>query len=445
MPSTSRRLLCITAAALLILLAACQPAPVAVLDAGPAFPTVTPGRLLVGDLGPPLNLGAQANPATVIAEANPPTPTPNFGQCPLANPTLALDPLAPSSAQAVADAISAWLSAGGSLEGLEAGLRDRWGLTNAGEAGGFVRADLDLTGEGSPEIIVSLITPDAGGALLIFACEDGRILTRYAGLPDDGLRGEPPRLLNTSDLNADGRPDLVFASRACDEDDTCRFRTQLATYDLLRGRFRNLLEGAIRSDELPRLEDVDADRVLELIVPMTDDGDSERGPVRTGEIIYDWNGLTYVRSFTTLDPPRFRVQVVHEADAAFAAGDYATAGLLYDQALNDRALENWWNDDSATLPAYALYRLLLLYSFTGDDRLAELQSRLLQSYPDLVAAPIYAELAVRYWSIYQATNNLRSACAEVRSIMAARPEATDLLNRYGSRSPAYTVASICPF
>lgn len=412
----------------------------------PSFPTVTPGRVLQGDLAPPLPGGAPLiNPATVIAQSNLPTPTPNLLACPAGNPSLALDAVAPSSAQAVAEAISAFLSAGGSAEALQTGLRDRWGLINDSEAGGFVRADLDLTGEGTPEVIVSLITPEAGGALLIFACVDGRVLARYVGLPDDGLRGEPPRLLNTADLNADGLPDLVFSSRACDEADDCRYRTQMATYDPGRGRFRNLLEGAVRTAELPRLEDSDADRVTELIVPLSDSGDADSGPLRTGEITYDWNGATYVRSFTTLAPPRFRIQVIHEADAAFAAGDYEASARLYEQAISDAALEAWYNNDTQTLPAYALYRLLVLFSFTGDDRLVETQSRLLQAYPDLTAAPVYAEMALRYWSTFQASNNAGSACAEVRAIMAARPEALDLLNRYGSRSPVYTAAQLCPF
>ncbi|MFN8377785.1 MAG: hypothetical protein U0452_03865 [Anaerolineae bacterium] len=407
---------------------------------------MTTGAVQIGALGPPLDGNvAPSNPATVIAQANQPTATPNLAACPIGDPSVTLETSAPVSAQTVADTISTYLSAGGSLNGMESGLRDRWGMINASESGGFVRSDLDLTGEGSPEVLVSLITPDAGGALLIFSCMDRRILTRYVGLPDDGLRGEPPRLLSSSDLNADGLPDLVFASRACDENDDCRYRTQMVTYDRVRGRFRNLLEGALQSADLPRLEDVDADRVTELILPMTDDGNAETGPLRTGEIVYDWNGAVYVRSFTNEDPPRFRVQVVQEADAAFAAGDYATAALLYQQAADDSALANWQNDDSAILPAYAMYRLLLLDSFTGDPRLVQTQARLLNAYPDLAAAPVYAEMALRYWTTLQATNNLRSACDDVRAIMAARPEAVELLNRYGSRSPAYSTASLCPF
>jgi hypothetical protein len=427
-----------------VFLGACQPAPVARED-GPSFPTVTPGRVLVGDLGPPLVGVPQINPATVVAQANPPTATPNLLACPTTDPALTLTAAPPASAQGVAEAIAAFLSEGGTTDALRAGLRDRWGLINDSEAGGFVRQDLDLTGEGAPEIVISLITPDAGGALLIFACFNGRVLPRYIGLPDDGLRGEPPRLLNSADLNADALPDLVFTSRACDENDDCRYRTQMATFDAGRGRFRNLLEGALSTADLPRLEDLDGDRVTELIVALSDPGDADTGPLRTGDIVYDWNGAVYVRSFTNYAPLRFRVQVVQEADAAFATAEYGAAARAYEQALTDPALENWYNDDDTILPAYALYRLMMLYTFTGDDRVMELGARLLQTYPDLTTAPVYAEMALRYWSAFQASNNLASACAEVQAIIAARPEALALLNRYGTRSPVVTAAQVCPF
>jgi hypothetical protein len=75
----------------------------------------------------------------------------------------------------------------------------------------------------------------------------------------------------------------------------------------------------------------------------------------------------------------------------------------------------------------------------------ELGARLLQTYPDLTTAPVYAEMALRYWSAFQASNNLASACAEVQAIIAARPEALALLNRYGTRSPVVTAAQVCPF
>jgi hypothetical protein len=91
------------------------------------------------------------------------------------------------------------------------------------------------------------------------------------------------------------------------------------------------------------------------------------------------------------------------------------------------------------------YRLLLAYSDLEDPRRVELSATILQTYPDPATAPVYAELAKTFWNALQVTNNLHSACLEVQDIISTRQEAVTLLNRYGSRSPVYTAANVCPF
>jgi hypothetical protein len=54
-------------------------------------------------------------------------------------------------------------------------------------------------------------------------------------------------------------------------------------------------------------------------------------------------------------------------------------------------------------------------------------------------------MATTYWNALQVTNNLHSACLEVQAIIRERPEALNLLNRYGSRSPTYSAEMLCPF
>jgi hypothetical protein len=155
--------------------------------------------------------------------------------------------------------------------------------------------------------------------------------------------------------------------------------------------------------------------------------------------------VVYTRSVTQLNPPRFRIQVVHQADAALAAGNTEEAIALYDLALNDPSLENWHNDDQAILQPYIQYRLLLAYSDIEDPRRTELHASILQAYPDAATAPVYAELAKTFWNALQVTNNLHSACLEVQDIISTRQDALELMNRYGSRSPTYTATSLCPF
>ena len=427
-----------------LLLAACEgdmPASNSTAPTAIIFPTMTPGRVIRGPLPTvvalPLDGGNLSNPATAIALANLPTPTPNYQACPAVNPETVLNENRPSNPREIDDVLLRFLNDGGSAQALEIAVRERWGIL--GEDG-FVRGDLDLTGEGTPEIVLSYDAPQEGGTLLIFGCADGRYLTRY----QTALGGDaPPMLINTGDMNVDGRPDLLFAARVCEE--SCQYVSQLVTWDAPRGRFINLLSGEITSDELPTVEDLDADRVGEIVVRLSNPGTAETGPLRTGFTMYDWNGAVYTRSVTQLNPPRFRIQVVQQADAALASGNTAEAISLYELALNDPSLENWHNDDQPVLQSYTQYRLLLAYSDIEDPRRIELHASILQAYPDPATAPVYAELAKTFWNALQVTNNLHSACLEVQDIITARPEALALLNRYGNRSPTYTAANVCPF
>jgi hypothetical protein len=425
---------------LLPILAACQPsAPTSDATAQVVFPTMTAGHMIEAPLSPvlgvPLNGSGLSNPATAIALANRPTPTPNYRSCPKPNPSTILDATAPPNARLMDDAIVRYLSAGGDAAALESTLRDQWNVL----AGGAVRADVDLTGEGIPEIILTYSTPDEGGVLLIDGCVDGRYLTRYQA----ALGGATPQILSVVDMNYNGIPELLFASKDCTTD--CVYHTQMVTWDPAHGRFINLLGGAITSDQIPVAQDIDDDHVLELLNKFDNSGDSTTGPLRTGYSVYDWNGTGYVQSVTQLDPPRFRIQVIQEADTAFAGQNMDDAISLYNLALGSASLENWYNDDADTLKAYSLYRLLLAYSNTESDQRLTTQQAIQQTYPDLVNAPPYAQMALDFWNAMQITNNLHSACLKAQEDIIARPDALKLLNRYGSRSPTYTATDLCPF
>jgi len=425
---------------LLPILAACQSAaPPSDATAQVVFPTMTAGRVIEAPLqavaGVPLNGSGLSNPATAIALANRPTPTPNYRSCPEPNPSAVLDATAPPNARLMDDAIARYLTAGGDVATLQSTLRDKWNVL----AEGTVRGDVDLTGEGTPEIILTYSTPDEGGVLLIEGCVDGRYLTRYQA----ALGGATPQILSVADLNYNGIPELLFASKDCTA--ACVYHTQMVTWNPEHGRFINLLGGAITSDEVPITQDIDNDHVLELLDKFTNSGDKTTGPLRTGYTIYDWNGTGYVQSVTQLDPPRFRIQVIQEADTAFTAQNMDDAISLYNLALNSPSLANWYNDDADTLKAYALYKLMLAYAFTESDKRLPTQQLIQTTYPDLTAAPPYAQMALDFWSADQITNNLHSACLKAQEDIITRPDALTLLNRYGSRSPTYVANDLCPF
>jgi hypothetical protein len=425
----------------LLILAACQQnVPNSGTPTAAPFPTMTPGRVIEAPLSAalsvPLDGSGLANPATAIARANQPSPTPNTRACPEPDESATLDATAPINAQLMDEAIARYLSDGGSVAELESTLRDDWNVLGDD---GVVRGDADLTGEGTNEVIITYTTPDEGGVLLIEGCIDGRYLTRYQA----ALGGDTPRLINVGDMNFNAIPEVLFTSEDCSAE--CVFHTQMATWNVQSGRFVNLLGGAITSDEVPTIQDIDSDQVSEVIVRFDNDGDTTTGPLRTGYSAYDWNGNGYVESVTQLNPPRFLIQVVQQADQSFANQNMDEAVALYTLSLNSTSLENWYNNDAEVLRAYILYRLLLAYSYTENDERAAIQQAIQTTYADTAAAPPYAQMALDFWNAYQITNDLHAACLRAQETVTARPDALELLNRYGSRSPTYTAADLCPF
>lgn len=425
----------------LILLAACQPDPVTVQQAPTVipFPTMTPGRTLRGELPTVVALSLDgsnlANPATAVALANQPTATPNYAVCPpAASPVIAA---LPATGREITDEIARFLSAGGSPAALETALRDEWGLL---DDTGMIRSDMDLTGEGTPDIILTYRVPGEGGSLLVLGCAAGRFITLYqVDTPTT------PQIIHSGELNANGTPEILFSSEECGGEDECQFRTQLVTWQPADGRFTSLLNGAILSQNLPEIGDFDEDRVVEIIIRMTSTGTPSTGPLRTGVTIYDWNGTNYARSITQLDPPRFMIQVVRQADSDLARGNTQAAIATYELALRDDSLGNWFNDDQTVLRSYVLYRLLTAYAFTEHEDLLPAFQSIQQNYPDPLNAPIYAQMSNTFWNALQVTGNLRSACTEVQNLVNTQPSAINLLTRYGGSGPMYTAESLCPF
>ena len=154
---------------------------------------------------PPL-IPAESDPlrvaAPAVALANRPTATPDYTACPpSASPVLADTP---TNSPEMASEIARYMSFGGSPALLETALRDQWGVLNET---GSVRADIDLTGEGTPDIIAVYSVPGAGGSLLVLGCAAGRYVPFYQ-VDTPGV----PQIVNAGELNANGTPEILYKS-----------------------------------------------------------------------------------------------------------------------------------------------------------------------------------------------------------------------------------------
>jgi len=257
---------------------------------------------------------------------------------------------------ALRTAIVNYLTQGGAPLTLADQLR-RWGAI--GEQGG-VELSTDFTGAGQADVILSYTAPDEGGTLLVLGCVNGVYSLRF----QTATGGDVPQIISSTDLNADNRADLLFSARTCsvENPDDCAYRTQLMTFayrtqlmtfDPPSGRFVSLLNGTIASASAPAANDMDNDRVQEIVARSDFDGNRATGPLRTGTYIYDWNGTNYTLSIVQLDPPRFKIQVLQEADRAFTRQEFDSAIALYSQAETDTGLRFWFNDEQGLLSSYA--------------------------------------------------------------------------------------------
>lgn len=410
---------------------------------------MTLGQRLSGRLPTPgvrPAVGAQSNPAAAAAPANRATPTPDTSQCPATQPQVELEALPEARAGAI-DAMIRFLNAGGTVDELRAQMITEWDAF--GETG-YLREDVDLTGEGQPELVLGYNAPGDVGTLLILGCQAGRYVQRYESIAD-GL--DPPTLIWLGDMNNNPPAEVVFARRQCSAAESCEFQTLVIAWSAQQGRFVNLLPDELFTLEIPAVRDMDNDEVAEVVVELNSNGTAATGPLRTGVNIYDWNGQLYLLSIIQLDAPRYRIQLVHEGDRHFSHLRMQEALQLYEAALAGDDLRYWFNDEPESLTSYVLYRRILAYAYLGNgggiiETLTEIEATFPPPEDEGAARdelPVFVDLSYRFVDNLTQTNSLHEACTVVREAIEERQEALALMNRYGSRSPEYTALELCPY
>ncbi len=426
---------------LLCVLTACQPQQAAVLRPTLIpFPTMTIGQRIDGILTPAASrplINTLSNPATIEALGGRATATSDYATCPpiVANRPAPTLPTGDSLQQAVLDE----LNGGADIASIEKAMK----ASVIDERGTF--QSKDLTGVGTLDWLIAYTTSDKIGHLWIMGCADGRYVTRFS---IESQNAAPPQILWVGDLNRDFAGDVVFARSVC-QGEACQYETQAIGWDRRQGRFINRLDQAIIGLNLPVMKDIDNDAVTEIVLELKSGGTSATGPLRTGLNVYDWNGSVYTLSIIQLDEPRYRIQVIHEADKAFSKLDMPGALTLFQLALDNPKLESWFNDESSTLLSYSLYRMMLIHAYTGNTAaLNEIIQKLAAAFPPdqpVEGQPPYVAMAYQFANALQASSDLHQACSAVQEIITAQTDTLALMNRYGSNSPTYTALMLCPY
>jgi len=435
----------------LLVAAACSGAPpVSEQPLAVTPPTVTPGGMILMAFPTPTPVtptpppAAQELPAGYVLTAVAGSQT---AVCPRpANPH---PPAAPATYNLYGTAINQFLSAGGTIAALNA-LLTEWGAVD--ETAGLVSDAYDLTGDGVYEALIILADPfNAGiaprpGQLMVFGChqEDYRLLYASEYGPGFGI----PTLLYVGDMNANGGPEMVYSQQRC-ESGSCVQAAQVLSWSAPNDGFIALNVDTVGSaDGRFSIADLDDDRVQEIMIQGGGISSAmSAGPPRSSTTVWDWNGLNYVRALTRLDPPLYRIHVIHDADRALESGDGEEAIRLYREALDNPRLGTWQvPDEQFMLRGYAQFKLVVAYAYLEDDLAAlDAHSALMAEHTPGLPSHVYALVGDAFWAAYQSTHNLHTACVAAATAASQNPQAVLFLNSYGPANRAYQVPDICTF
>ena len=416
-------------------------------DASTPEPGEVPGANPVGPNATATADFATREAATAVALAPPAAPNFQPNECP--QPGSPAPPARPQDFGEAVRVIGQFLSAGGSSTVLEAALRN-WGAIT--DQGGVVQADMDITGDGVLELIVTLYDPAAynpeallnAGQLLIYGCDSGGYRLLYATQYNAGIA--LPRLARVGDMNADVRAELVYFTETCDRV-TCYKEAKILSWNAVVGVFEELNNAQIVAvNGRIGIADVDSDGVLELTAQINPAGTTTSGPPRSVVDTWDWNGLDYVLAQREEETARYRIHAVYDADALLDDGQWRAAIDAYAVLRDDNTLQSWnVAGEYESLRAYAAYRIMITYALLGNARADTWFDILQGENPTGSSGNGFAQIGAAFMENYRATGDARAACAQANAAAAAQPAILSLLNSYGYDNRTYTLADICPF
>ena len=429
----------------LVLIAACVGGCLPV--AGP-----TPGSTLTPSSGTSFR-PALTPPSTSAVPTGPPSAAIAAG-CPVPPGSPSLPNLADPAV--TPQTLLAFLNAGGAPAALP-GLLDA-----AGRAGrpAETTLSLDLNSDARLDLAVAVLDPTSPqssrrapfaffrpvvqstprGSLLVFLCQGDHYVL---GEPMPTEADRAPILHAGSDLTGDQIDDLLVGWQ------TCGAHTCFERFEVVSASGPQVLRRALEpSDDLPYPE---VTRAAGGSVAITATGIASvgAGPFRRLTRSWEWEPIdqSFRLASEQSEPPRYRIHVVLDADAAVRAGNLQEALDLYHRVALDDSLLDWVDPtaERANLTGYSMFRVVLTYLQMNDLGDAGKAYGILQNqYASGSSGQAYAAMAQAFWEASTATDSYEQGCQAAQAFAEAHTDEVITPLYFGYANPTYAPIDLCP-
>ncbi len=238
------------------------------------------------------------------------------------------------------------------------------------------------------------------GDLIIYTMGDAGFVEMYRARAAGKVA-----LVDTGDINADGRPDIVFADTTCGAS-TCFDTMSVRSWD--GAEWVNWTDDTIGMAYADySIDDVsEAGQGEELVLEGGVYGSAGAGPQRARtEVWGSVAGAPYTlleRTYADNDCLYFAVLDANEAFLKLSNTDMTTVEQLYTKAATDPTLDVCWThpDEEAELRSFSLFRLALVAAYQG---VPEIAGDLIGSISEIYTTSVFSE-AGQVW--------LRRVCSQ---------------------------------
>jgi len=336
-----------------------------------------------------------------------------------------------------------YLNAGGDLEDLVASL-EAVGLVN------IISPQLiekDFTGDGYLDVVFILLDPEPefmmpSGTLILHRCQSDHYEVAYQSAITEEV--SVPIIYSTADLNSDALNDLLVGHQSCGTH-TCFERLEVLSWN--GATLENLMGGSSEDMPNPTIEVLPEE--TEILVTAQGIGSVGAGPFRRFTRRWTWDPGTgsFLPAPDLFLPSPFRIHLLHDADQAVRDSEYNQALEFYSFVIEDDELQGWGDPaaEREILGAYASFRIIHTQLLEADLNSAEATYTALQiNYPPGSLGYDFAQMAEAFWSDYQASNDLFSACLAAQSFATSHQETIIDTLYFGYANPTYTAENVCP-